>query len=98
MYRGVESIPVLAKEGAIIPMSTQGEQNDWKNPAKLDLMIFRGNNSFTLYEDDGETNDFEQGCYAKTTFRMKEGGGDLLFTVLPAQGNRRFCPPSGSCA
>lgn len=92
MYRGVESIPVLAKEGAIIPMSTQGEQNDWKNPAKLDLTIFRGNNSFTLYEDDGETNDFEQGCYAKTTFRMKEGGGDLLFTVLPAQGEPSLLP------
>ena len=61
-------------------------------------MIFRGNNSFTLYEDDGETNDFEQGCYAKTTFRMKEGGGDLLFTVLPAQGEPSLLPPSGSCA
>lgn len=92
MYRGVESIPVLAKEGAILPLSTQGETNDWKNPEQLDLLLFRGNNSFSLYEDDGETNDFEQGKYATTTFRMNDGGGDLHFTVLPAQGDIALLP------
>ena len=76
-------------------MSTQGEQNDWKNPAKLDLMIFRGNNSFTLYEDDGETNDFEQGCYAKTTFRMKEGGG-ICSSPCCAQGEPGTTQACGS--
>lgn len=92
MYRGVESIPVLAKEGAILPLSADGKTNDWKNPEALDLLLFRGNNSFSLYEDDGETNDFEQGRSAVTSFRMREAGGDLHFTALPVQGDIALVP------
>ena len=92
MYRGVESIPVLAKEGAILPLSTQAETNDWKNPEQLELLIFRGNNRFALYEDDGETNDFEHGASATTPFLLREAAGDLHFTVLPAQGDATLLP------
>lgn len=92
MYRGVESIPVLAKEGAILPLGADGETNDWKNPQTLDLLLFRGDGRFSLYEDDGETNGFEQGRSAVTGFLLREAGGDLQFTALPVQGDVALVP------
>ena len=72
MYRGLESIPVLAREGAIIPLNLHDETNDWKNPEDMELLIYRGNNTFKLYEDDGETNSYQEGAYATTTFTVEE--------------------------
>lgn len=53
----LEEMPVFAKEGAIIPFSLD-EGNGVKNPEKLLWKIYRGNNTFELYEDDGETKDY----------------------------------------
>lgn len=58
LCRELEEIPVLAKSGAIIPLSADGG-NSAENPKKLELWTFCGNNSFTLYEDNGKT-DFEE--------------------------------------
>ena len=38
MYRDVEYIPVLAKEGAIIPLSENCTTNDTKNPESLEAI------------------------------------------------------------
>ena len=92
MYRGIESIPVFAKEGAIIPMSVNDRDNDSSNPTDMILRIYRGNNSFELYEDDGETNDFKKGVYAITRYNIVERQGNVRFTVSPAQGDISTLP------
>lgn len=92
MYRGIESIPVFAKEGAIIPMSVNDRDNDSSNPTDMILRIYRGNNSFELYEDDGETNDFKKGVYAITRYNVVERQGNVRFTVSPAQGDISTLP------
>ena len=96
MYRGIESIPVLAKEGAIIPMSINDRSNDSKNPKDMKVRIYRGNNSLSLYEDDGETNEFKNGNFATTEYSVKEENGKLTFTVAPAQGNLSSLPKKRS--
>ncbi len=96
MYRGIESIPVLAKEGAIIPMSVNDRINDSKNPKDMKIRIFRGNNSFRLYEDDGETNEYKNGNFAITEYSVKEQLGKLTFTVSPAEGNLSSLPKKRS--
>ena len=63
---GIESIPLLAKEGAIIPLAQNDEANDWKNPENMEILIYRGNSTFKQYEDDGETNSYQDGAFAIT--------------------------------
>lgn len=92
MYRGIESIPVLAKEGAIIPLSQNDRTNDSTNPDKLTLRIFRGTNSFTLYEDDGLTMNYQNGAYAETVFKIRETGTDVSFKISKASGDLSVIP------
>lgn len=92
MYRDLNALPVLAKEGAIIPLSQNSKTNDWSNPEKLTIRIFRGTNSFTLYEDDGETMSFEDGAFAETVLSVKEAGEDLLFEISAAKGDLSVVP------
>lgn len=93
MYRDIENIPVLAKEGAIIPLSGNDTANDWKNPENAEILVFRGNNSFTLYEDDGETLDYENGVFCETVFSVAEDGTSLLFKIEKANGDISSVPP-----
>ncbi len=87
MYRDIETIPVLAKAGAIIPMGTDDRTNDCSNPEKLELLIYRGNNTFTLYEDDGDTLSYKDGALLKTPFTVKEDGSTVTFTIGKGDGD-----------
>ena len=56
LWRGPEGYPVLAKAGAILPLSDEAQAD--RNPAALTLRVFAGaDNTYTLYEDDGESLD-----------------------------------------
>lgn len=92
MYRGIESIPVFAKEGAIIPLSVNDKDNDCNNPKDMNIRIFRGNNTFELYEDDGETNAYKSGNFAITRYTVTENDNNVSFTVSPAEGNCSTLP------
>ncbi len=92
MYRDIENIPVLAKEGAIIPMSADGKSNSCANPVDMELLVYRGNNTFTLYEDDGETLSYRDGAYLKTPFTVSEIGSKVQFTIGKAEGDSAVSP------
>jgi alpha-glucosidase (family GH31 glycosyl hydrolase) len=51
LYRDISYIPVLAKQGAIIPLYVDYQSNNIDNNQDLEVLIYRGNNSFKLYED-----------------------------------------------
>lgn len=92
MYRDIEKIPVLAKAGAIIPMSVNDTSNDWSNPEELELWVYRGNNTFVLYEDDGETLSYKDGAYLKTPFSVKEDGSAVTFNIRKGEGDKTVVP------
>ncbi len=92
MSRDMSSIPVLAKAGAIIPLADDYGINDWQNPETLELAIYRGNGSYELYEDDGETTEFENGHFALTKYSVKENSDSVEFNVEPAQGDLTVIP------
>ena len=96
MYRDIDYIPVLAKEGAIIPMSKNDRLNDCSNPAELEVLIYRGNNTFTLYEDDGETLSYQQGEYLKTAFTVSQQGDKVTLNVSKAEGVASVVPAKRS--
>lgn len=92
--RDIESIPVLAPAGAIIPLDDRKTGNDCGNPESLEILIYRGNGSFKLYEDDGESLAYRDGHYAETEFKLEETGSTLKFTVSPAEGDLTLIPSS----
>jgi hypothetical protein len=92
MYRGLESIPVFSKEGAIIPLSSDDRNNDCSNPKDMTIRIYRGTNTFELYEDDGESNEFKNGNFAITKLRVREAVRNLSFEIRPAEGNCSTLP------
>ncbi|MCQ2484351.1 MAG: glycoside hydrolase family 31 protein [Clostridia bacterium] len=96
MFRDTTTIPVLAKEGAVIPISADGENNSWQNPDKLEIHIFSGCGSFNMYEDDGETENFKNGQFSETLFEQKFDDGKLIFTIHPAEGDLSVIPEKRS--
>lgn len=92
MYRDIENMPVLAKAGAIIPMSANDRTNDCSNPETLELLVYRGNNSFILYEDDGETLSYRNGEYLKTKFTVSEDGSKVAFSINKEDGDCSVAP------
>ncbi len=96
MYRGNESIPVLAKEGTILPLDLDRTGNGAENPKALELLVFSGNGEYTLYEDDGESMAYQNGVFATRRFTVKESDGKLVFTIEPAKGDLSVLPKKRS--
>lgn len=83
MYRDIDSIPVLAPAGAIIPMYRNAESNDLSLQQPMEIHLWRGNGSYELYEDDGETDAYKEGKRAVTSFRMVENDDSLTLEIAP---------------
>ena len=92
MYRNLDKIPVLAKSGSIIPMSSIDEKHSHiENPQKIDLFVMSGSDgNFELYEDDGVSMNFEDGDYVTTNYELFWNKGE--FVINPANGNIKLIP------
>ena len=89
MHRDLDSIPVLAKEGSIVPMYRSGETNDLSLDQPLEIHIWRGNGQYELYEDDGESN---RENHLITPMQVEEEGSTLRFTIRGAEGDLSLVP------
>ena len=69
---GIESIPLFIREGAIIPMAdNQLMSMERDHVTALHLILAPGkDSSYTLYDDDGVTNDFRKGVFRRTEIAM----------------------------
>ena len=92
MFRDLDSIPVLAPAGGIVPMYRRCGSNDLSLAQPLEVHLWRGSGSFTLYEDDGETMDYAHGRSALTTFCLEEDGDSLRLTVTPPRDSFGLLP------
>jgi alpha-glucosidase (family GH31 glycosyl hydrolase) len=92
MHRDLDSIPVLAKEGTILPMYCNGESNDLSLAQPLEIHLWRGNGHFELYEDDGGTMEYQNGKFAITTFCLEENGRNLRLTITPPKDSHGLLP------
>jgi alpha-glucosidase (family GH31 glycosyl hydrolase) len=87
----LEDIPVFAKAGAIVPLAPRAGWGGIDNPTELDIHVFAGaDNTFELYEDDGETTEYENGKYAITRFSLQTD----KFIIHPAAGDLSVLPAS----
>ena len=94
MYRDWDSIPVLAGEGSIVPMYRNADSNNLTLDQPLEIHIWRGNNSYELYEDDGKTTAFAQGISAVTHFQVESDADSLRLTINPPADSHGLLPNS----
>lgn len=78
------TMPVFVRAGAIIPMAPPSLYDDQVacDPLTLDLYP-RGQSSFELYEDDGDTRAYRHGAFTTQAIRMEQDG-DLVTVFLDA--------------
>lgn len=90
MYRAMSEIPVMVKDGGIIPMDGGCTRNGTDNPAHLEVQVFPGEeNTFTLYEDDGNTMAYADGVCVRTKFELSCKNG-LRFVINKPVGSKEL--------
>jgi alpha-D-xyloside xylohydrolase len=73
-------IPVFVRGGSILPLADKSEDN------ALSIYIYPGADAtFCLYEDDGETNDYEQGACSRIRFQWDEATHRLTISKREGQ-------------
>ncbi|MDC7237785.1 MAG: glycoside hydrolase family 31 protein [Sphaerochaetaceae bacterium] len=89
MYRTIDSIPVLIKEGNIIVLSNDLECDE--NPKNLNIKCYMGNNgNFDLYEDDNISENYKNDNKVITHFINDYN--NRKFIINKADGNLSLIP------
>lgn len=97
VYRALDSIPVMARAGAIIPFTEDIKAAEAvNNPKHLRICVYAGaSGKFVLYEDDNESCDYEEGKCVTTEMLYAEGE-EHIFTIHPAKGELSLIPEKRS--
>jgi len=73
----LSQIPLFVRAGSIVPMGPN-IQYATQSADPLEIRVYKGQNgSFTLYEDGGDTYDYESGQYAQIPFSWNESSQQL---------------------
>lgn len=82
----LETQPLYVRGGSIVPMGPVMQYTGQKPEDPIELRIYPGANaSFTLYEDDGTTYDYEAGAYATIPLHWDDATKTL--TIGAQSGN-----------
>jgi alpha-D-xyloside xylohydrolase len=87
----LSQIPIYVKAGSIVPMGPN-IQYATESIDPLEIRVYKGANAtFTLYEDEGDTYNYETGKYSTITFAWDDTAGKLsisdrsgTYTGMPA--------------
>ncbi|MES1206281.1 MAG: TIM-barrel domain-containing protein, partial [Pseudomonadota bacterium] len=64
----IDETPLHVRAGSIIPIGPELQYTDEKAPDPITLLVYAGaNGAFTLYEDDGGSNDYQTGAFTRIT-------------------------------
>lgn len=96
-YEGkVFRLPAFVKEGAILPLmfvwddskDAFGNIKNGEKYTRLKLKVYSSTNpsSFTLYEDDGTTINYQSGWIRTTEIKQERNGNLVTVKIDPAQG------------
>ena len=87
----IDRVPILIKAGAIIPMSPENQKYIDEIKSPLTIQIYpKGKSSFELYEDDGESYDYEKGVFSITTFSYIEDNKGLTIKKSSPSGSYKI--------
>jgi alpha-glucosidase (family GH31 glycosyl hydrolase) len=89
----LDKLPVFVRAGAILPMYPEVLYDGQKPKDVLTLDLYpHGESSFTLYEDDGNTRQYQKGSFSQQLLRMRawegEGGRPRVeVAIAPVEGS-----------
>lgn len=85
-YAPIDLLPVFVKEGSIIPMQPEMQYVGEKPVDEITLDVYPtindGDFHFVMYEDDGESNDYQKGEYATTRYEGRVKTGEVQTLTL----------------
>jgi alpha-glucosidase len=89
-----EDIPLYVKAGSVIPMAPVGAYVDDSIATRMLILSCYpgGAGSFTLYEDDGSTYDYEKGIYCTTQIDHLSSPSRTTLSIGPRTGT--YTPPT----
>ena len=73
-----DRIPVFVRAGSILPYGPDQQYIGQKPAEQITLYVYQGaDGQFTLYEDQGTTNDYQHGAYSRIPIRWQNATGTL---------------------
>jgi alpha-glucosidase len=85
--------PLFVKAGSIIPMQKTMQYIDEMPSDTLILKVYPGKSStYTLFEDEGTTFDYEKGAIAKTSFACSDDGKTIHLDISKREGKYKNMP------
>ncbi len=89
----LDTIPLYVRSGSIVPIGPNIQYANEQPNAPLELHIFRGQNgSFTLYDDEGDNYNYENGHFSLIRVTWDDAAGRL--TLHDRQGSYPGMPSS----
>ena len=88
-----EDYPVFVKSGSIIPLATPKTINDMTPPEDMEINIFPGqSNSYTLFEDDGESDLYRKDYYILTQIDYTYVPSNYSVVIRATEGKSGIIP------
>ncbi len=89
----LSTFPVFARGGMPIPMQPYTPRMGTAPLKSLIVRVYPGEDGktgvFTLYEDDGVSDEYEKGAFALTRLEYRHDGNEVFVTILPTTGTYR---------
>ena len=83
----------FVRNGAIVPTMPDVEFIGSKPQTDFIIKVYpHGESSFTMYEDDGESYEYENGAISSTLFECSQSGKNVSIVVNPVQGSYKGMP------
>jgi len=75
----IERMPLYVRAGSILPMGPELQYSTEKPEDPIELRVYTGaDGSFTLYEDENDTYNYEKGAYATIPLQWDDGAKTLI--------------------
>jgi len=83
---GIETMPLFVAAGSIIPMGPFVQYATEKPYDQLEIRVYKGaDGSFTLYEDENDTYNYENGVYSTIDFKWENKANELTIEKCKGQ-------------
>jgi alpha-D-xyloside xylohydrolase len=82
-----ERMPLFVRAGAIVPMGPVTQYVDQNRGAPLTIAVYRGaDGRFSLYEDDGKSEQYKKGAFSRIPFSYDDRSGALTIGAREGRG------------
>ena len=82
----LDRVPMFVRAGSILPLGPEMQYVGEKSWDDLEIRIYPGaNGTFTLYEDEGDSYNYEKGQFTEILFTWNDAARRL--TIAPRQGS-----------